>query len=123
MSFLSKPNFLGSEVGLVLKTVGVDAVTNVASATDEVYNGFTHKIIPAGTLLTVGTYTGLLFQDVDVTNTTATTQKAAPLMIAGYYIDAKLPASISASAEALEAQNLIAIVDRAVTRTVTAITE
>lgn len=106
----NRPNFLGSEVGLVLKTVGVDATTT--GVKDEVIaGGLARKVLPAGTLVTVGTLTGLIFQDVDVTGATAQTQKTAPLMIAGYYIDANLPTSISGQAEALEAQNLIAIVD------------
>ncbi len=119
---LNRPNFLGSEVGLVLKTVGLDAVTNSTLARDEVVvGGLTRKVIPAGSYVEVGSLKGFVFQDIDVTGTTAETQKPAPLMIAGYYIDANLPKSVSTQAEDLATQNLIAIEDPAPVRTTSSV--
>lgn len=83
---VSRPNFLASEVGLVLKTISVDAVTNSALVVSE--NGA--SIIKAGTAYSVGTIKGIIYQDVDVSNTTATTKVPASLMVAGRYIASKV---------------------------------
>lgn len=88
---INRPNFLASEEGRVCKTAGVDAVTHTALlATETDADGLAHSILKAGTVIVAGNVKGILYQDVDVTGTTATTQKAAPVMVAGYYILAGL---------------------------------
>lgn len=64
-----RPNFLESEVGLVLKTRQIPA----SMGTDD---GYGHKIVPAGTVFET---TGIVFETVDVTNG----DKAGPVMVAG----------------------------------------
>lgn len=78
-SVVLTPNFLASEVGLVLKTIGLDAVTNAALVEE--------GVIKAGTIISGK---GIIFQDVDVTGSTASTQVPAPIMVAGYYYSTKL---------------------------------
>ena len=99
----SKPRFLGSEVGLVLKTIGLDAVTHSSLAK----NG----VVKAGTVVEGK---GIIFEDVDVTGTTATTQVAAPIMVGGYYIAANLVGTVGTELDAVK--GLIAITEGAVTR-------
>lgn len=102
---LNRPNFLGSEVGLVLKTITVPA-----SATGAVTeNG--RKIVKAGSIF-ASPYAGLLFNDVDITDG----DRIGSLMIRGSYIDAKLPATAATQAEAFAKQGLYAIVEGAVVR-------
>ena len=91
--------WLGSEVGLVKKTV---TVPTTASAVTE--NG--RKIVKSGTLITDEVLgRGLLYNDVDITDGA----RVASMVIRGSYIDANLPASVSASATELAAQGLYAI--------------
>lgn len=100
---LNRPNFLGSEVGLVLKTITVPA-----SATGAVTeNG--RKIVKAGSIFATP-YAGLLFNDVDITDG----DRIGSLMIRGSYIDAKLPATAAAKAEDFAKQGLYAIAEGAV---------
>lgn len=88
---INRPNFLASEVGLDRKTAGVDASTHSALvATETDANGFSHSIIKAGTVIVSGDVKGILYYDVDVTGTTATTQKAASIMVRGAYITSAL---------------------------------
>lgn len=102
---LNRPNFLGSEVGLVLKTITVPA-----SATGAVTeNG--RKIVKAGSIFATP-YAGLLFNDVDVTDG----DRIGSLMVRGSYIDAKLPATAAAKAEDFAKQGLYAIAEGAVVR-------
>lgn len=90
---LNRPNFLASEVGRVCKTAGVDAVTHSAILATEVdADGLSHSIIKAGTVIVAGNVKGIMYQDVDVTGSTATKQKLAPVMVAGYYISSRLNA-------------------------------
>lgn len=97
---LNRPNWLGSEVGMVLKTVTVSST----SGTTVVENGRT--ILKSGTLITDATLgKGFLFNDADVTEGAV----VKSIMIRGSYIDAKLPTSVSASAETLAQQGLYAI--------------
>ena len=97
---LNRPNWLGSEVGMVLKTVTVSST----SGTTVVENGRT--ILKSGTLITDTTLgKGFLFNDADVTEGAV----VKSIMIRGSYIDAKLPTSVSASAETLAQQGLYAI--------------
>ena len=99
----SKPRFLGSEVGLVLKTIGLDAVTHSSLAE----NG----VVKAGTVVEGK---GIIFEDVDVTGTTAATQVAAPIMVGGYYIAANLVGTVGTKLDAVK--GLIAITEGVVTR-------
>ena len=102
---LNRPNFLGSEVGLVLKTITVPA-----SATGAVTeNG--RKIVKAGSIF-AAPYPGLLFNDVDITDG----DRIGSLMVRGSYIDANLPASAASQAEAFAKQGLYAIAEGAVVR-------
>lgn len=97
---LNRPNWLGSEVG---KEVHTTTVTE-ESGTVVTENG--RKIIKSGTLITDANLgQGLLYNDADVTDGGV----VKSIMIRGSYIDAKLPESISASAEALAKQGLHAI--------------
>ncbi len=102
---LNRPNFLGSEVGLVLKTITVPAEAT-GTVTE---NG--RKIVKAGSIFATP-YAGLLFQDVDITDGAS----LGSLMIRGSYIDAKLPATAAAKAEDFAKQGLYAIAEGAVTR-------
>lgn len=101
---VSRPNFLGSEVGLVLKTVTVPT-----SATTVEENG--RKIVKAGSYFATP-YKGLLFEDIDITDGA----RVGSLMIGGRYIDAKLPASVATHATDLAAQGLYAIAEGEVVR-------
>lgn len=97
---LNRPNWLGSEVGLLLKTATVSA----SSGATVVENGRT--IIKSGTLITdTNLGKGLLFNDADVTDGAV----VKSIMIGGRYIDSKLPASVSASATELAEKGLYAI--------------
>jgi hypothetical protein len=97
---LNRPNWLGSEVGLVLKTTTVSST----SGTTVTENGRT--IIKSGTLITDPTLgKGLLWNDADVTDGAV----VKSIMVGGYYINSKLPASVSASASDLTAKGLYAI--------------
>lgn len=102
--YKNRPNFLGSEVGLLLKTITVPATASYVTE-----NG--RKIVKAGTIFT-SPYYGLLFQDIDITDGA----KEGSLMYGGYYIDAKLPATASAYVSNFEAQGLFAIVEGSTTR-------
>lgn len=93
---LNRPNWLGSEVGLVLKTVTVSS-TSGATVTE---NGRT--ILKSGTVITdTALGKGLLWNDADVTDGAV----VKSIMIRGSYIDAKLPAT----AGDLSTQGLYAI--------------
>lgn len=83
MTTYSRPNFLASEVGLKLDTIGLDAVTHTALVSTE----DDRKIIKQGTIYSAGNIHGLIFQDIDVTGSTETTQVPAPLMTAGHFIN------------------------------------
>lgn len=100
----NRPNWLGSEVGMVLKTITVSST----SATSVTENG--RKILKSGTLIT-DTSLGkvLLYNDADVTD--GAVVKSA--LYAGYYIDSKLPTSVSSSATDLAGHGLFAIVEPA----------
>lgn len=98
---LNRPNWLGSEVGLVRKTVTVTS----ASGSPVTENG--RKILKSGTLIedtNIGK--GLLWNDADVTEDGG---KIASIMIRGTYIDANLPTTLAASAEELAQQGLYSI--------------
>lgn len=98
---LNRPNWLGSEVGMVLKTTTVSA----SSGTPVNENG--RQILKSGTLINDANLgQGLLYNDADVTDGGV----VKSIMIGGYYINEKLPTSISSdSATALAAKGLYAI--------------
>lgn len=97
---LNRPNWLGSEVGMVLKTT---TVTEDSGAT-VTENG--RKIIKSGTLITDANLgQGLLYNDADVTDG----GELKSIMIKGSYINENLPEDISASAVQLATQGLYAI--------------
>lgn len=119
---VSRPNFLASEVGLVLKSAAADAVTNASILTTETdAYGLAHKILKAGTLFSSVDVKGIVYQDVDLTGSTATTKVPIPVMVAGYYIPGKLPvqprdagsngtpAATAPSLAECKAQNLIPV--------------
>lgn len=96
---MAKKNWLGSEVGMVLKTVTIKS-----TETAETING--RKIIKSGSMITDENLgKGLLFNDVDITDG----DRVASIMIRGTYIDANLPKSLTDSAEELAKQGLYAI--------------
>ena len=107
-------NWLGSEVGLVKKTVTIPH--NYAGAVVE--NG--RKIVKSGTVFVASDvegsefpYNGLLESDVDVTDDNA----IADLSVGGRYIAENLPAEVaSATVTKPIAQGLYAIAEGAVTR-------
>lgn len=118
----TKKNFLASEEGFVSKTAGADAVTNASSLVVETdAEGFSHHVLKAGTLFYSTNVKGIVLEDVDLSGTTATTQKEIPVMVAGYYIASKLPvapanagsggspAATKPSLDECKAQNLIAV--------------
>ena len=93
---MANKNWIGSEVGMVLKTVTVPT-----SATAVTENG--RKIVKSGTLITDAVLgKGLLVNDADITDGA----RVGSMMIRGTYIDANLPVSVSASATELAAQGL-----------------
>lgn len=102
---LNRPNWLGSEVGRVVKTITVPA----AHASAVVEDG--RSIVKSGTVFT-SPYYGILYYDVDITDGA----KEASLMIRGSYIDAKLPASAASYASNFAAQGLYAIAEGTVVR-------
>lgn len=119
---VSRPNFLASEEGIVLKSASADAVTNASSVVDEVdADGLSHKILKAGTLFSSVDVKGIVYQDVDLSGSTASTKVPIPVMVAGYYIAGKLPvqprdagstgtpAATAPSLTECKAQNLLAV--------------
>lgn len=101
---LNRPNWLGSEVGRVVKTITVPA-THAHVVEDG------RMIVKSGTVFTTP-YLGILYDDIDITDGA----KEASLMIRGSYIDAKLPASASTHASSFAAQGLYAIAEGEVVR-------
>lgn len=93
-------SWVGSEVGLVLKTATVASATAVAGADGR-------KVMKAGSLIT-DTKLGkvLLWNDIDVTDG----DRVVSVMYAGYYIDSKLPATVASSKDAMAEHGLFAIV-------------
>lgn len=79
-------NWLGSEVGMVLKTVTVPK-TSTSYVTE---NG--RKIVKSGTLINDSTLGyGLLFNDADITDE----DRVASMMIRGTYINDNLPTKLT----------------------------
>ena len=96
---MASNKWLGSEVGMVLKTATIPT-----SATSVTENG--RKIVKSGTLINdTKLGKGLLFNDVDVTDGA----RVASIMIRGSQIDANRPATVASSATELAAQGLYAV--------------
>lgn len=105
--YLNRPNWLGSEVGIVQKTITLD--TTFATYVTE--NG--RKIVKSGTFVNDAVIgKGLLWNDIDITEE----KKEASLMIRGSYVDAKLPATVTAEATNLAARGLYAFAEGTTTR-------
>lgn len=105
---LNKPNWLGSEVGLTLKTFTIPA----DFATTVIENGRT--IVESGTIFVdaVTGQKGLVFGDYDITDGPV----LACIMIGGRYIDEKLPASATSVKNDFIAQGLYAYSESEVVR-------
>lgn len=85
----NRPNFLASEVGLVLKSTYVTS----SSGTPATENG--RKIIKAGTVVTTTEYgKAILFQDVDVTDKM---NVPAPVMVGGWAYSSKITGDVSSN--------------------------
>ena len=95
------PNWLGSEIGLVRKTVTVMASSGIPVTEND------RKILKSGSLINdkdLGY--GLLWNDADVTDEGG---KVASIMIRGTYIDKALPVSVSDKAKELAKRGLYSI--------------
>lgn len=103
--YKNRKNFLGSQVGLITKTITVPA----DFATYVTENG--RKIVVKGTIFT-SPYYGLLYEDVDITDGA----KLGSLMIAGQYIDENLPATAVAYVTSFAGQGLFPIVEGSISR-------
>ena len=90
----TRPNFLESEVGLVLKTAQVD---NIGIETDE----YGYKTVKGGTPFPANdaTVKGLIFEDVDVTVGSDNGLRPASLMVAGRVLENKLHTPLSSAAK------------------------
>lgn len=84
----NRPNFLASEVGLVLKSYFVTS----NSATPVTENG--RKIIKAGTVIDTKYGKGIVFQDVDVTDKV---DVPTPIMIGGWVYSGKITGDASSN--------------------------
>ena len=94
----TRPNFLASEVGLITKSVNIPD-TGVTADSDGL------KIVKAGTVWPANdaTATGIIFDDVDVTNGT----HAGSLIVAGRVFGNRLHTTpIAAAITALKANGL-----------------
>lgn len=93
-------SWVGSEVGLVLKTATVKSATVSAGADGR-------KVMKAGSLVTDASLGKvLLWNDIDVTEG----DRVVSVMYAGYYIDSKLPATVATHKADLAGHGLFAIV-------------
>ncbi|NCC99903.1 MAG: hypothetical protein EOL95_09440 [Bacteroidia bacterium] len=103
-TFNNRKNFLGSEVGLVKKTIGIPASTSYTAENNR-------KVVVAGTIFS-SPYLGILYEDVDITDGA----NFGSLVIRGSYIDANLPSSASDYATSMSAQGLYAIAEGSTSR-------
>lgn len=90
----TRPNFLESEVGLVLKTAQVD---NANIEADE----YGYKTVKGGTPYPANDSTakGLIFEDVDVTVGSDNGVRPASLMVAGRVLENRLHTPLSSAAK------------------------
>lgn len=107
---ISHPNWIGSEVGMVLKTATVNS-TNALTIENETYpDGSIHNIAKSGSVYvdTTNKIYGLVYNDVDVTGN----GRHASVMVAGHYIADKLHAAVSQeNAAKFLAQGLFPVVE------------
>lgn len=101
---INRPNWLASEVGRVVKTITVPSTTAYVVENNR-------KIVKSGTIFTTPYY-GLLYNDADITDGNA----EGSLMVGGYYIDAKLPATAASYKTNFAAQGLFPLEEGDVTR-------
>lgn len=102
---LNRTNWLGSDEGLVLKSIYVPT-TFATTVTEN-----DRKIVKSGTIFTTPCY-GLLLSDIDITDDA----REASLVVKGSYIDGNLPVSASDYATTFKAQGLYDVAEGAVTR-------
>lgn len=104
--FKNRKNILGSEIGLVTKTI------TVPSDFASYYTEGGRKIVPAGTAFSTP-YNGLLYQDVDITDG----DNLGALITKGQYIGANLPYSLAdATVSTFSANGLYNFVEGSVVR-------
>ena len=86
----TRPNFLGSEIGLILKTYEIKQEGVAADAAGK-------KIVKAGTVYPANDATalGIVFEDIDVTEDAV---RPGSLIIAGRILKNRLPAEPAAEA-------------------------
>lgn len=108
-----RPNFLGSEVGLVLKSM---TIKSDYDTTANIYEENGRKIVKAGSIFISGeenVYSGILYEDIDITDG----DKVAPIMVRGSYLKGKLPVAPTESQKtAFDAQGLYEIAETTITR-------
>ena len=98
----AKINILGSEIGLITKTVQVASEGVQANADGE-------KIVPMGTVYPANDATakGIIFEDVNVTEG----DRVASLIVAGRVLQNRLPATVADAAKPVLAALGIVLVD------------
>lgn len=79
---ISAASFLGSEVGLVTKTV-----STYIGDTRYDSSGLDGNVIKAGTMFVDTNVKGLVYTAVDLTGTSATKQVEIPVMVAGRFVN------------------------------------
>jgi hypothetical protein len=114
---INRPNWLGSEVGLELKTAGISTATTITPVpVQETIGNFTQLVARSGSFVDTPNVKGILFQDVDVLGSTATEQIEAPIMIGGRYLAGKLQTGAEAAVVSLAEPKLRPFNEGAVTR-------
>lgn len=106
----SKPNWLGSDIGKVVKTMELPETFETYEEVVDV-DGNTRKIVRSGTYVATP-YKGLVYNDADITNG----DRIVSVMIRGSYIDALLPATVVSHTSDLIAQGLYAVTEGEFTR-------
>lgn len=81
-TIISAASFLGSEVGLVVKTASTYLNDTALDST-----GVANGTIKAGTIYAGTNVKGLVFTDVDISGSSATKQVAIPVMVAGRFVN------------------------------------
>lgn len=111
---LNHAPWLGSEVGMVLKTKMINSTTAITKETETDADGVNHTVAKSGSVYydaTSGVY-GLIYEDVDITGG----DRMGSVMIAGYYVDDALPASAETYKTNFAAQGLFPVEYGDVTR-------
>lgn len=111
---LNHASWLGSEVGMVLKTKMINSTTAITKETETDADGVAHTVAKSGSVYydaTSGVY-GLIYEDVDITGG----DRMGSVMIAGYYVDDALPATAATYKTNFAAQGLFPVEYGDVTR-------